>query len=231
MSQFSLTNYFDFSTTASCGNSPIIITSVGTGCSAAVQGNVGGLVCNAYGKGEYKMYSTVCSATAMDLSAYKRNYVVKSVYHTSSTCEGEPLQAFALAADSMCHMNPSGDNATAYLKTNCNGGQPIWQECSDASCTVCKTSTFSEKSCSLTGAGSSNKVFCVLAATSTATGTSTPTGTSAPTGTSTGIKNTTDIFGEEPSDPFSNSAMRRGHHLSIGTYLCITLALVAFFNM
>ena len=130
---YSVTSYFDFSTTASCGGSPIIITSVGTGCNAAIQENTDALVCTASATpGEYIAYSTRCSQNAMDFSGYKRNYVVKSVYTTSDQCASQPLQAFALAADSLCHMNPSGDNSTAYLKTNCNGGQPIWSECSDS---------------------------------------------------------------------------------------------------
>ena len=166
--KYSQSAYFDYTTTASCGGSPIIITSVGTGCNAAIGNNADGKVCSAFGaSSEYKMFSTSCSNDALDLSSYKRNYVVKSNYVTSEKCEGEPLQSFALAADSLCHMNPSGDNSSMYLRTNCNGGQPIWSECSDSACTNCKSVTYSSSPCQLAGAGTSNKVYCYVAGSAT----------------------------------------------------------------
>src|SRR6478609_1902602 len=216
--KYTQTNYFDFSTTASCGGSPIIVTSVGTGCNAALENNEDGKVCTAYGSGgEYISYSTICTANAIDLSSFTRNYVVKSVYVTSDKCEGEPLQAFALAADSMCHMNPSGDNSTAYLKTNCNGGQPIWQECSDAACTNCKTVRYTNSPCQLAGAGSSNKVACYTASKS-------PGDNGANNGTTKG--NSTIQFPVDdngPNDPFASTASRDVHRVTL------PIAIVIFF--
>jgi len=161
MSLYTQTSYFDFSATASCGGSPIIVSSVGTGCNAAFELNSNGATCSSYDtSSEYKLYSNRCSMNALDLGNYTRNYVVKTIYTTSEKCEGNPLQAFALAADSTCHQNPSGDNSTAYIRTNCNGGQPIWEECSDATCTKCTTTRFTDTPCQLAGAGTSNKVEC-----------------------------------------------------------------------
>lgn len=170
MDRYSLTSFYDFSTTASCGGSPIVVQAIGTGCNSAVENNSNGLVCSAYlgsekGGAEYKMFSTLCATTPFDLSTYSRNYVVKTSYATSDKCGGPILQGTALAADSICHANPYGTNETLYIKANCNGGQPILQECSDSSCNKCKTYAFTSSSCQLSGAGASVNVQCFTAST------------------------------------------------------------------
>lgn len=223
--KYSQTNYFDFSTTSSCGGSPIIVTSVGTGCNAALENNEGGKVCSSYGSpGEYTMYSTICTEDPIDLSSFTRNYVVKSVYVTSDKCEGDPLQAFALAADNLCHMNPSGDQNSTYLKTNCNGGQPIWQECSDSSCTNCKTVRYTSSPCQLAGAGTSNKVACFTA-------TKLPTDGNGKNNT--GNNTTIPEFGTDPNgpnDPFASSAKPTIKLSSLTTFLISVLLLQSIFT-
>jgi len=198
--KYTQTAYFDWTTSASCAGSPIILTSVGTGCNSAVQNNVGGSLCTAYNSAsEYTMYATTCRQDAMNLTMYARNYVVKSYYVTSETCQGQPLQVFALAADDMCHMNPTGDNNTiSYIKTNCNGGQPIWQECSDSKCKNCKSTSYGNAPCQLAGAGTSNNIVCHLANLSNAAGGTT---NIAPSngGNSTGVVG-------DPTNPFGNGA-------------------------
>lgn len=164
---YTSTSFFDFSTTASCGGSPIIIQTVGTGCSSAVANNPNGFVCAAYDSAtakEYTMYSNMCQQEPFNLSTYTRNYVVKSSYSQSDKCSGSPLQGVAIAADSACHANPGGMNMTSYVKANCNGGQPILQECADSSCSRCNTISYTNEPCQLTGAGASIRVECVNSA-------------------------------------------------------------------
>jgi hypothetical protein len=162
---YTATYYFDFSATQSCGGSPIFFNFVGTGCSSAVGDNTNGRVCSELPAGsEYTRSLIQCTATPEDISAFTRNYVFKNSYSTSDKCQGDILQGVALAADGMCHYNPSGKNGSMYVTTNCNGGQPIWSECSDAACKSCTTQSFTSDSCQLVGAGASNKVYCVNAA-------------------------------------------------------------------
>jgi hypothetical protein len=175
---YTLTAFFDFTTTASCGGSPIIVTSVGNGCNTALSDNVGETTCSAYNENtQYIMQETSCSTTSMDLSNYTRNYVVKSIFVQSDQCQGDPLQSFALAADSMCHYNPSGTNGSNYFKTNCNGNQPIWSDCTDSNCVNCNTVTYSSSPCQLVAASSSNMVSCFTATKLPTTSSSAPNAT------------------------------------------------------
>jgi hypothetical protein len=202
---YSVTQYFDFSTTASCTGSPILITSVGTGCNTPKYDDI---ICSSASFGEYIAYSTHCSKEFMKLSAFKRNYVVKSVYTSSEQCEGQPLQATALAADDLCHLNPYGENGTAYVKTNCNGGQPIWSECSDSSCTNCDTIYYTDVPCQLAGAGTSNKVECVNAQSN-----------NSGNNNAAGNNDDDDSSMDDDYDPFSISAGKPSH----GIFLCYSI--------
>ena len=216
--RYSQTGYFDFSTTASCGNSPIIITTVGTGCNAAVGNNADGKVCAPFvgSSNEYTKYSTICTNSSLDLSGYTRNYVIKAQFMGSDKCQGDPLQSFALAADGVCHYNPSGDNSTMYLKSNCNGGQPIWSECSDSACVNCKTTTYTSSPCQLAGAGTSNKVSCFTA----------PIVNSKPNGN--GTSNSTSDSG---TDPFNSSSSRNMISFPITSWLFLSCLLFHVFHV
>ena len=167
--KYSQTAYFDFSTTASCGGSPIILTSIGTGCNAAVSLSSDSSTCTPFGKtgSEYTMYSQKCNIDQpFTLSGFTRNYVVKSVFASSDNCEKDTLQAFAVAADSTCHTNPQPFGNFTYIKANCNGDQPIWQDCKDSNCQNCDTINYTNQPCQVTGAGASVKVECVKSTTS-----------------------------------------------------------------
>jgi hypothetical protein len=223
MSVYTVTSYYDFSTTASCGGSPIIVTSVGTGCNSAIELNANGITCAEYGiSDEYKMYSNRCSMNALDLGNYTRNYVIKSLHVNSEQCQGAPLQTFALAADNMCHQNPAEKNGTSYMKTNCNGDQPIWEECSDSNCTKCNTVKYTNSQCQLASAGTSNKIECFIA-------TKSPTGNNGNRGNNGNIednKNNTETNepNNEPNAPidFTNSAVV-AHNKSVLFYMLIFL--------
>jgi hypothetical protein len=216
MTLYTQTRYFDFSSTASCSGSPIVITSVGTGCNSAVSENLYGRYCASYGvAGEYQRYSTVCSSNALDLGNYTRNYVVKSVFVSSEICQGTPLQAYALVADGVCHQDPA-HNGSAYLRTNCNGNQPIWEECFDSKCTQCKTIQYTNSPCQLAGAGTSNKVECYTANRSPV---------SVP-GSPTSDGNTS--AGGDVTDPFATSSTRRARRHVDGGLMCWGTAVVFF---
>jgi len=110
----------------------------------------------------YAWYSTSCSENPIDFGASVRGYLVKSSYVGSSTCEGQPLQAMAVAADATCHSVP-GTTPPQWFKANCNGGSPIWDTCSDASCSNCTTTRYVSDQCQLSGAGASESVKCFTA--------------------------------------------------------------------
>jgi len=163
MSTFSQVSFFDFSSTASCHGSPIIIQSTGGGCNSAIENNSNSRTCSTFsGSPEYIVYSSSCADNLFDFSEYTRNYVVKTTYSQSDKFMGVPLQGVALAADSACHSNPGGNNSTKFVKANCNGGQPILQECMDSLCKQCKTYTYTNEPCQLLSAGASVKVECIF---------------------------------------------------------------------
>ena len=212
--QFTQVVYFDFSTTASCGGSPIIITTTGTGCNSATALNENSGKCSTYSDPakEYTMQWSRCSNDPFSLSSYARNYVVKTYYQTSSSCGGTPLSGVAVAADSMCHANPGGTNSSIYVKVNCNGDQPVWNECTDANCRNCQQTSFTKDSCQLMGAGASEQVFCYTAAANPVT--------------SSGTKNATLPPSPVPFGPLPNSSLTG---LSKdGSFMLLWMTLIVF---
>ena len=151
------TAYYDFSTTASCGGSPIVL-STAIGCTTSN-------ICESFANSiEYTMTSRICSENPFTFDSTTRNYVVKEVFASSSKCEGNPIQGFAVAADSTCHQNPSfgGNDDVRFLRANCNGNQPIWEECHDSRCTNCTIIRYTNNPCKLTGASASTKISCFV---------------------------------------------------------------------
>ena len=162
---YSISTYYDFG----CTSSPIIMMSSKSGCTSIASCGASNL------NKQYAASAISCSADPIVIPDPTRDYVIKSVFPNSETCADVPLTQYAVAADYACHSNPhAGNNANiAYFRVSCNGALSTWEECLDSLCTKC-VSTAAEKTCMMTGAGTSNGFQCIKAKTALPTTTKEP---------------------------------------------------------
>lgn len=168
------TAFYDYTSTNTCTGSPILVsyvrdTCIGRQFEITNNSTGGGTMTCQSALTDYSWEQTSCNPNSnnIDISNWSRNYVVKELFTYSSTCEDNVAQAFAVAADDICHPMTmemaSTQHTQAYVKVNCNANSPIWNTCWDNKCLNCTVETFGGSPCKLMGAAASNKIRCISA--------------------------------------------------------------------
>jgi hypothetical protein len=193
--------HYDFTSTSTCTGSPIIVSHVrgGAKCETTnfeIQDGNASRTCVKSPWSDYAWQETSCSqGQSISFERWKRHYVVKELYMESGTCSGEVAQAYAVAADNMCHPLPSNNGnggGMSWVMVNCNNGNPTWKTCIDSGCSSnCTTEQYGGQPCKLKAASASDKVRCVLATSVSETKTLKPT--------------TSTTFNDEDTTSFANT--------------------------
>ncbi|KAJ3082510.1 hypothetical protein HK102_001624 [Quaeritorhiza haematococci] len=126
-----------------------------------------------YAGATYPLTETVCIAgKPYDLNFGKvsslpsRDYVVKTEWTNSETCEGAPASVVAVVAEDVCYADMDADvpgKIGRYVKASCNGGDPVWHDCDEKTCGLQKCVEFARTGarCQKIGAFASRLLQCV----------------------------------------------------------------------